>query len=82
MLLSSHFLGPVTFLFTLSDTEISGLCNTTDDEGQQIIIDVTAQQVISRTDLGGRVTTSTGAGQDGVLTRPPRADTEPPSQPC
>lgn len=57
----------VTFLFTLSDTEISGLCNTTDDEGQYIVIDVATQEVITRTDLGGRVTTSTGAGQDGVL---------------
>jgi|GEM_PF-2241345 len=59
----------VTFLFSLSENEVGGLCNTSDDEGQYIVIDVTAGEVIARADLGGRVTTSTGAGQDGFLTR-------------
>ncbi len=59
----------VTFLFTLNDNEISGLCNTSDDEGQYIVIDVNAGEVIAREDLGGRVATSTGAGQDGFLAR-------------
>ncbi|TQE92123.1 MAG: hypothetical protein FKY71_19950, partial [Spiribacter salinus] len=49
----------VTFLFALSDTEISGLCNTSEDEGQYIVVDVDAREVISRTDLGGRVATAT-----------------------
>ncbi|NBC01793.1 MAG: hypothetical protein GVY15_13155 [Bacteroidetes bacterium] len=59
----------VTFLFTLNDNEISGLCNTSEDEGQYIVIDVNAAEVTVREDLGGRVTTATGAGQDGFLAR-------------
>lgn len=57
----------VTFLFTLDDNEISGLCNTSEGEGQYIVIDVNAGEVIAREDLGGRV--ATGAGQDGFLAR-------------